>query len=250
MAKNDPVDPGQLDLFDEDISSWPQRLIRPRSRGAAPSWPPPRQLDLFTAPAPSTLRGSQLDLLRLPQISTPQRRRRHRNRLKRSQAPQTYLDLACSLGLPRLQSLVNLPATYFVVDASPLRHALGVDTLLEARYYIEEAIIEAFEDLAELDLEGLAQSGLTFWGGRRLMMPKARSPRGEALILAVSSEKREVQSPFTLRFRGLPGFIESTEGPSPLEDGDELLSVYERQTLYPLLPEESQPMALEDLLAG
>lgn len=235
MARQAPPDPSQLALFDDPVLWWPGQ---PPERRRPPERRPPRP----PAPAP----GEQLALFHLPRVE----RRKRKRRVKVIPHKQTYLDLADALGLPRLQALVNLPATYFMVDAFPLRDGLGVETLLDARYRVEAQIDDAFDEVVTLSPEEVRRAPLVVWAGRRLGHGGARSPHGEALILALSGTDHRAWDPFVLRLRGLPGYLGHEEGPSPLEDGDELLSLYDGDVLHPLLPREAQPMSLERLLAG
>lgn len=244
MARRRATDPSQLGMFDDPILWWPGRppgpkegeangpLRRPRRAENAPE---AGQLALFDLPAPPPAPAGSRGL---------------RHRLRARMEPQTYLELACKLGLIRLQQILQQPATYYLIDAQPLQDGLRVDTLLEARYRIVSGLQDAFEDLADLAPLEVRSCRFALWGGRRLGISDASSPEGEVLSLAISPPDARVEDPFRLRLRGLPGYLGHSTGPSPLEEGEELLSLYDREVLYNLLPLEAQPMPLETLLVG
>ena len=239
MARQKRGDATQLLLFDDPIFWWPG--VPPRPREEIPNRRP-RPPEVVPPAIP------QLKLFDLPDLPAPGRRRS--KRLRTFAQPTTYLDLACLIGLPRLVGLLNLPATYYLMDASPLRLGLGADTLLDARYRIQSNLLEAFEDLANLGGQEIHSAPLSLWAGRKMGVASASSPRGEVLSLAIASADPQVMNPFLMRLRGLPGYLFHEDGPPPLEEGEELLSLYDHETLYELLPEEAQPMSLLTLLAG
>ena len=237
----------QLPLF-EGQGRGARRSRRPRQQPTPGLAERLKQLELFPEEPPPPI--VQLDLFNLPQPAEVPRQRRLKSRLVRLPSRQTYLDLACELGLLRLARILGRPATYFLVDAEPLRAGLGVSTLLDARYRIEASLEQAFEDFADLSSSADRQAGLALWGGRRQGVPGSSSRWGEALVVALASELEAVPDPFLMRLRGLPGYLGHESGPSALEEGEELLAVYDHQKLFSLLPREAQPMDLEELLAG
>lgn len=236
MAKQREVDPSQLPLFDDPLLWWPG--LPPRRRRGEDEGP-------LRRPRAAPDGSDQLALFDLPERARPGRVRRARARKPAHR--QTYLDVADALGLPRLQALVNLPATYFMMDALPLRVGLRADTLLDARYRIEASLVDAFDDLAEISPH---RGSLALWAGRRTGLTTARSPQGEALVVALARSHPHLDDPFILRLRGLPGYLGHEDGPTPFEEGEELLSVWDGETVYPLLPAEAQPLPLHRLLAG
>ncbi len=250
----EPVGHPQLELFDDPVLWWPHPAP-PRTGKTVQA--EELELEAQSTPLPRRRRirrravtpPGQLVLFSVPEA--PRRSRSlFKHRLKEEWPPLTYTQLACRTGLVRLQALLNLPATWYYLDARRLEAAWGVDTLLEARQCLMDFLFDAFEDLADQEKSEIARTALTLWGNRVLNVDEADSPGGEALGLAISSIEPRVEAPFRMRLKSIPGFLSASPGPPPVEEGGELLSFYEDRTLYALLPLEEQPLDLERIVYG
>jgi len=246
-VKNSPQ-PFQLDLFpldtgdiDDDLPPLPPRPPRrypaTRRRRRRTRSSPPGQLSLFDATG------------RPPATHTPSPVSAHGRDLPVAH-PATYLEIAQTLGLRNLLALAELPATHCLLDTDPLETRWFLPAPLDVRDRIVHQLHDAFADLADSHIPEMRDATVSLWGTGPLPDTRRRHAHGHLLLLAVSTNHRRALDPFLLRLRGYPGVLEVFSGPPPLEEGAEMLSLYHRERLYPLLPVEMQPTLLSDLLWG
>ncbi len=233
--------------------------------------PPPRQLPLFRSGIPSDDDDFPLPV---PPFAVEALRTRHaaeapegHQPLEEEQVPlfmpmapaesppsrarklKTYLEVAEAVGLRRLQTLLDLPATCFLFDPVPLQRAWYVHTALEVRERILAHLRGAFEDLAASDDPAIRDASVVLCAGaRRASVARSTSPVMLTIIVAFTVVK--ALDPFLLRVEGYQGFLGTTTSAPPLEVGAELLAIRHGRRVHHLLPVELQPLPLSAVLFG
>ncbi len=163
---------------------------------------------------------------------------------------RTYLEVAEAVGLRRLQTLLELPASCFLFDPAPLQRHWYLRTLLEVRERILAHLRGAFDDLSRHLEPAVQDATAVLWGGtRRRQLASTGSP-SPAITIMVGTDFDRALAPFACRVEGFRGFLGAVPGAPPLEVGAELLAIRHIGRLYHLLPVELQPVPLSAVLVG